>query len=406
MKEKFKKGMALVLATAMLIPSAVSAQTAVNRGNILKDMETKRPSVGIIKIEGDITYTEDTENKIKQKVGADTPNKQDNKLYKTSFDGKINYVSDGKKDNSDKVFADAKYKLDVKSNDPDILAKYNKSKVFQEGKMYMRGYDVFVPAEFALLSFENAIKESKKEGKNPQRLIKAYNDIRNGGYKYVKFKSQETEEVKKSQETEEVKKSAKRVQNNIDEEQLKKETKVFADELENTIYKDYKTTVPYKLTSDEYNITVNKEQLINEIVHFADYTLQKIEKIINLFANTYSKSINQSGMKDRVNEVKSEFKIDANQRKEMIDNLRATLNDALKDVKFNMSYNVKSIDKSKNLIFADFKINIALKSGEGINLRIRSAKQDSGSIKLENIDGKIYDITSVMKDVYNKRYSK
>ena len=52
MKEKFKKGMALVLATAMLIPSAVSAQTAVNRGNILKDMETKRPSVGIIKIEG------------------------------------------------------------------------------------------------------------------------------------------------------------------------------------------------------------------------------------------------------------------------------------------------------------------------------------------------------------------
>lgn len=83
MKEKFKKGMALVLATAMLIPSAVSAQTAVNRGNILKDMETKRPSVGIIKIEGDITYTKDTENKIKQKVGADTPNKQDNKLYKT-----------------------------------------------------------------------------------------------------------------------------------------------------------------------------------------------------------------------------------------------------------------------------------------------------------------------------------
>lgn len=397
MKEKFKKGMALVLATAMLIPSAVSAQSAVNRGNILKDMETKRPSVGIIKIEGDITYTKDTENKIKQKVGADTPNKQDNKLYKTSFDGKINYVSDGKKDNSDKVFADAKYKLDVKSNNPDILAKYNKSKVFQEGKMYMRGYDVFVPAEFALLSFENAIKESKKEGKNPQRLIKAYNDIRNGGYKYVKFKSQETEEVKKS---------AKKVQNNIDEEQLKKETKVFADELENTIYKDYKTTVPYKLTSDEYNITVNKEQLINEIVHFVDYTLQKIEKIINLFANTYSKSINQSGMKDRVNEVKSEFKIDANQRKEMIDNLRATLNDALKDVKFNMSYNVKSIDKSKNLIFADFKINIALKSGEGINLRIRSAKQDSNTVKLENIDGKIYDMTSVMKDVYNKRYSK
>ena len=397
MKEKFKKGMALVLATAMLIPSAVSAQTAVNRGNILKDMETKRPSVGIIKIEGDITYTKDTENKIKQKVGADTPNKQDNKLYKTSFDGKINYVSDGKKDNSDKVFADAKYKLDVKSNDPDILAKYNKSKVFQEGKMYMRGYDVFVPAEFALLSFENAIKESKKEGKNPQRLIKAYNDIRNGGYKYVKFKSQETEEVKKS---------AKKVQNNIDEEQLKKETKVFVDELEKTIYKDYKTTVPYKLTSDEYNITVNKEQLINEIVHFADYTLQKIEKIINLFANTYSKSINQSGMKDRVNEVKSEFKIDANQRKEIIDNLMATLNDALKDVKFNMSYNVKSIDKSKNLIFADFKINIALKSGEGINLRVRSAKQDSGSIKLENIDGKIYDMTSIMKDVYNKRYNK
>ena len=397
MKEKFKKGMALVLATAMLIPSAVSAQTAVNRGNILKDMETKRPSVGIIKIEGDITYTKDTENKIKQKVGADTPNKQDNKLYKTSFDGKINYVSDGKKDNSDKVFADAKYKLDVKSNDPDILAKYNKSKVFQEGKMYMRGYDVFVPAEFALLSFENAIKESKKEGKNPQRLIKAYNDIRNGGYKYVKFKSQETEEVKKS---------AKKVQNNIDEEQLKKETKVFVDELEKTIYKDYKTTVPYKLTSDEYNITVNKEQLINEIVHFADYTLQKIEKIINLFANTYSKSINQSGMKDRVNEVKSEFKIDANQRKEMIDNIRATLNDALKDVKFNMSYNVKSIDKSKNLIFADFKINIALKSGEGINLRVRSAKQDSNTVKLENIDGKIYDMTSVMKDVYNKRYNK
>ncbi len=397
MKEKFKKGMALVLATAMLIPSAVSAQTAVNRGNILKDMETKRPSVGIIKIEGDITYTKDTENKIKQKVGADTPNKQDNKLYKTSFDGKINYVSDGKKDNSDKVFADAKYKLDVKSNDPEILAKYNRSKVFQEGKMYMRGYDVFVPAEFVLLSFENAIKESKEEGKDPQRLIKAYNDIKNGGYKYVKFKSQETEEVKKS---------AKKAQNNIDEEQLKKETKVFADELEKTIYKDYGTTVPYKLTSDEYNVTVNKEQLINEIVHFADYTLQKIEKIINLFVNTYSKSINQSGMKDRVNEVKSEFKIDANQRKEMIDNLRATLNEALKDVKFNMSYNVKSIDKSKNLIFADFKINIALKSGEGINLRIRSAKQDSNTVKLENIDGKIYDMTSVMKDVYNKRYSK
>lgn len=41
MKEKFKKGMALVLATAMLIPSAVSAQTAVDKGNILKDMETK-----------------------------------------------------------------------------------------------------------------------------------------------------------------------------------------------------------------------------------------------------------------------------------------------------------------------------------------------------------------------------
>lgn len=262
----------------------------------------------------------------------------------------------------------------------------------------MRGYDVFVPAEFALLSFENAIKDSKKEGKNPQRLIKAYNDIRNGGYKYVKFKSQETEEFKKS---------AKKAQNSkIDEEQLKKETKVFADELENTIYKDYKTTVPYKLTSDEYNITVNKDQLINEIVNFVDYTLQRIEKIIDLFIKTYSKSINQSGMKDRVNEVKSEFKIDANQRKEMINNLEITLNEALKDVKFNMSYNVKSIDKSKNLIFADFKINIALKSGEGINLRVRSAKQDSNTVKLENINGKIYDMTSVMKDVYNKRYNK
>ena len=398
MKEKFKKGMALVLATAMLLPTAVSAQTATNKGNILKDMETKRPSAGIIKIEGDISYTKDTENKIKQKVGVDTPNKQDKKLYKTSFDGKINYVSEGKKDESDKIFADAKYKLDVKSNDPEILAKYNRSKVFQEGKMYMRGYDVFVPAEFALLSFENAIKDSKKEGKNPQRLIKAYNDIRNGGYKYVKFKSQETEEFKFS---------AKKAQNSkIDEEQLKKETKAFADELENTIYKDYKTTVPYKLTSEEYNITVNKDQLINEIVNFVDYTLQRIEKIIDLFIKTYSKSINQSGMKDRVNEVKSEFKIDANQRKEMINNLKITLNEALKDVKFNMSYNVKSIDKSKNLIFADFKINIALKSGEGINLRIRSAKQDSNTVKLENINGKIYDMTSVMKDVYNKRYNK
>lgn len=39
MKEKFKKGMALVLATAMLLPTAVSAQTATNKGNILKDME-------------------------------------------------------------------------------------------------------------------------------------------------------------------------------------------------------------------------------------------------------------------------------------------------------------------------------------------------------------------------------
>lgn len=398
MKEKFKKGMALVLATAMLIPSAVSAQTAPNKGDIFKEMETKGPSAGVIKIEGDITYSKDTKNKIKQKVGTDTPNKQDSKLYKTSFDSKINYVSDGKKDNSDKVFADAKYKLDVKSNDPEILAKYNRSKVFQEGKMYMRGYDVFVPAEFALLSFENAIKDSKKEGKNPQRLIKAYNDIRNGGYKYVKFKSQETEEFKKS---------AKKAQNSkIDEEQLKKETKVFADELENTIYKDYKTTVPYKLTSEEYNVTVNKDQLINEIVNFVDYTLQRIEKIIDLFIKTYSKSINQSGMKDKVNETKAEFKLDPNDKKEMLESVKNGLNEALKDVKFNMSYNVRCIDKSKNLYFTDFKINIAVKTGEGINLRVRSAKQDSGRIKLENIDGKIYDMTSVMKDVYNKRYNK
>lgn len=398
MKEKFKKGMALVLATAMLIPSAVSAQTAVDKGNILKDMETKGPSAGVIKIEGDITYSKDTKNKIKQKVGTDTPNKQDSKLYKTSFDGKINYVSEGKKDESDKIFADAKYKLDVKSNDPEILAKYNRSKVFQEGKMYMRGYDVFVPAEFALLSFENSIKESKKEGKNPQRLIKAYNDIRNGGYKYVKFKSQETEEFKKS---------AKNAQNNkIDEEQLKRETKVFADELESTIYKDYKTTVPYKLTSDEYNVIVNKDQLINEIVNFVDYTLQRIEKIIDLFIKTYSKSINQSGMKDKVNETRAEFQLDPNDKKEMLESVKTGLNEALKDVKFNMSYNVRCIDKSKNLYFTDFKINIAVKTGEGINLRIISAKQDSGSIKLENIDGKIYDMTSVMKDVYNKRYNK
>lgn len=398
MKEKFKKGMALVLATAMLIPSAVSAQTAPNKGDIFKEMETKGPSAGVIKIEGDITYSKDTKNKIKQKVGTDTPNKQDSKLYKTSFDSKINYVSDGKKDNSDKVFADAKYKLDVKSNDPEILAKYNRSKVFQEGKMYIRGYDVFVPAEFALLSFENAIKDSKKEGKNPQRLIKAYNDIRNGGYKYVKFKSQETEEFKKS---------AKKAQNSkIDEEQLKKETKVFADELENTIYKDYKTTVPYKLTSEEYNVTVNKDQLINEIVNFVDYTLQRIEKIIDLFIKTYSKSINQSGMKDKVNETKAEFKLDPNDKKEMLESVKNGLNEALKDVKFNMSYNVRCIDKSKNLYFTDFKINIAVKTGEGINLRVRSAKQDSGRIKLENIDGKIYDMTSVMKDVYNKRYNK
>ena len=205
MKEKFKKGMALVLTTAMLIPSAVSAQTAVNNGNILKDMETKRPFTGIIKIEGDITYNENTKNTIKQKVGTETSNNQYNKLYKTSFGGKINYVSEGKKDESDKMFADAKYKFDVKSNDPEILAKYNKSKVFQEGKMYMRGYDVFVPSEFALMSFENAIKESKEERKDPQRLTKAYNDIKNGGYKYVKFKSQDTEEVKKS---------AKKAQNN------------------------------------------------------------------------------------------------------------------------------------------------------------------------------------------------
>lgn len=398
MKEKFKKGMALVLATAMLIPSAVSAQTAVDKGNILKDMETKGPSAGVIKIEGDITYSKDTKNKIKQKVGTDTPNKQDSKLYKTSFDGKINYVSEGKKDESDKIFADAKYKLDVKSNDPEILAKYNRSKVFQEGKMYMRGYDVFVPAEFALLSFENSIKESKKEGKNPQRLIKAYNDIRNGGYKYVKFKSQETKEFKKS---------AKNAQNNkIDEEQLKRETKVFADELESTIYKDYKTTVPYKLTSDEYNVIVNKDQLINEIVNFVDYTLQRIEKIIDLFIKTYSKSINQSGMKDKVNETRAEFQLDPNDKKEMLESVKTGLNEALKDVKFNMSYNVRCIDKSKNLYFTDFKINIAVKTGEGINLRIISAKQDSGSIKLENIDGKIYDMTSVMKDVYNKRYNK
>lgn len=397
MKEKFKKGMALVLVTAMLIPSAVSAQTVTNKGDIFKEMETKGPSVGIIKIEGDISYTRDTENKIKQKVGTDTPNKQDNKLYKTSFNGKINYVSDGKKDDSDKIFADAKYQLDVKSNDPEILAKYNKSKVFQEGKMYMRGYDVLVPAEFALLSFENAIKESKKEGKDPQRLIKSYNDIKNGGYKYIKFKSQETEEVKKS---------AKKAQNNIDEEQLKKETKVFADELEKTIYKDYKTTVPYQLTSDEYNVTVNKDQLINEISNFVDYTLQKLEKIIDLFVKTYSKSINQSGMKDKVNETKAEFKLNPNDKKEMLESIKNGLNEALKDVKFNMSYNVRCIDKSKNLYFTDFKINIAVKTGEGINLRVRSAKQDSGSIKLENIDGKIYDMTSVMKDVYNKRYNK
>lgn len=396
MKDKLKRGLTLVLAASMLIPSAVFAQTA-KQSNIFDEMETKRPSVGIIKIEGDISYTKDTENKIKQKVDTATPNKQDNKLYKTSFDGKINYVSDGKKDDSDKVFADAKYKLDVKSNDPEILAKYNKSKVFQEGKMYMRGYDVLVPAEFALLSFENAIKDSKKEEKNPQRLIKAYNDIKNGGYRYVKFKSQETEEVKKS---------AKKVQNNIDEEQLKKETKVFVDELENTIYKDYKTTVPYKLTSDEYNVTVNKDQLINEIVNFADYTLQKIEKIVDLFVKTYSKSINQSGMKDKVNETKAEFKLDPNDKKEMLESLKTGLNEALKDVKFNMSYNVRCIDKSKNLYFTDFKINISVKTGEGINLRIRGAKQDSGNIKLENIDGKIYDMTPVMKDVYNKRYDK
>lgn len=398
MKEKFKKGMALILAMTMLIPSTVSAQTVTNKGNIFKDMETKGPSTGVIKIEGDITYSKDTKNKIKQKVGTDTPNKQDSKLYKTSFDGKISYVSDGRKDDSDKIFADAKYKLDVKSNDPEILAKYNRSKVFQEGKMYMRGYDVFVPAEFALLSFENSIKESKKEGKNPQRLIKAYNDIRNGGYKYVKFKSQETEEVKKS---------AKKAQNSkIDEEQLKKETKVFADELENTIYKDYKTTVPYKLTSEEYNVTVNKDQLINEIVNFVDYTLQKLEKIIDLFIKTYSKSISQSGMKDKVNETRAEFKLDPNDKKEILDSVKTGLNEALKDVKFNMSYNVRCIDKSKNLYFSDFKINITAQTGEGINLRIRSAKQDAESIKLENIDGKIYDMTPVMKDVYNKRYSK
>lgn len=111
-------------------------------------------------------------------------------------------------------------------------------------------------------------------------------------------------------------------------------------------------------------------------------------------------------MKDKVNETKAEFRLDPNDKKEMLESVKNGLNEALKDVKFNMSYNVKSIDKSKNLIFADFKINIVLKTGEGINLRIRSAKQDSGSIKLENIDGKIYDMTSVMKDVYNKRYSK
>lgn len=111
-------------------------------------------------------------------------------------------------------------------------------------------------------------------------------------------------------------------------------------------------------------------------------------------------------MKDKINETKAEFKLDPNDKKEMLDSLKTGLNEALKDVKFNMSYNVRCIDKSKNLYFTDFKINIAVKTGEGINLRIRSTKQDSGSIKLENIDGKIYDMTSVMKDVYNKRYSK
>lgn len=67
MKEKFKKGMALILAMTMLIPSTVSAQTVTNKGNIFKDMETKGPSTGVIKIEGDITYSKDTKNKIKQK---------------------------------------------------------------------------------------------------------------------------------------------------------------------------------------------------------------------------------------------------------------------------------------------------------------------------------------------------
>ena len=90
----------------------------------------------------------------------------------------------------------------------------------------------------------------------------------------------------------------------------------------------------------------------------------------------------------------------------MLNSIKTGLNEALKDVTLNMSYNVKCIDKSKNIYFSDFKINIATKTGEGINLRVRSARQDSGNVKLENIDGKIYDMTSVMKDVYNQKYNK
>lgn len=397
MKEKFKKGMALVLATAMLIPSAVSAQSAAKQPDIFDEMNKNIPTVGRIKIDGDVTLLEETGRQITEKIDKYSSTTYDEeKPYKTTFSGDIGFFTSKGTDMGNKDDMDLMYKFNIKSQSPKIN-KVLAYKNITNGSVYVRGDKMYVPSQIVLASLKSRIDEAKEgydlsdeydlqeyRDLGYHKYEKAYNDIIKGGYKYVLINSSNIPTSKDNQ--------------TIDRKQLETDMDKFMDRMEKEIYKDYKAVTPYTLNKNSANIVINKQQFINEIVNFVDYTVQRLDKIVQIFVDCFSKSISQFGKSEEVNEMKNSIKTNTEDNKEVIQTVRSWLEEALKDVEFNLNYNVQCVNSEKRIYKTELKLNIAIPTGESINLRITAGQQSESNMKLATVPNKAYDITKLISN--------
>lgn len=384
MKYKLKRGLILVLAASMLIPSAVSAQIATNKGNIFDEMNKNESVVGKIQIEGDITSLE-----LEEIAGYNEKNEEiyDDELVprKTKFNGSIVYFSptkEGLKGNGD---LDLKYDFKVNSEIYDINKELNGGNL-TKGEFHVRGNRVYIPSALALKSLEKVIEDKEFAGEDITKYKKAYNSIKNNGNKYVQFDYTKPIKSKDTNKT-------------IDQKQLEVELEKFADRMEKEIYKDYKLATPHTLTKDAANITLNKDQVINEIVHFVDYTLQRLDRIIQIFMDCFGKTINQIGKSEDINDIKSEITLTPEERSQLLGSIKEKLNYMFEDVKFNLNYNVKCVNPEKKIYLTTMNLNISLPDKQALNLEITAGQQANPGIKLMQLNRNAYDITSIVDDL-------